>query len=82
MKIKVNDVHMCKIGGSHVCFDLLINDSVTRTFSSTLADIDSLVENTPDQIIGLLRMHCHCVENNATTLLQMKNALLDQEFEW
>lgn len=82
MKIKVNNVTLCRTGGAHVQFDLTINDSVSDTFSESIDSIVELIDRMDNREIGLILMYAHCKKENAVTLAEMKTALLDQEFEW
>jgi hypothetical protein len=71
MKIKVNNVSLCRTGGVHVQFDLLINNTIT-----------GIIKSSTDREIGIILMHGEYTKAGATTLAQKKVALLNKEFEW
>lgn len=82
MKIHVNDIRLCRVGGCHVVFDLTVNGTVSRSESAEISEITELINRLDNRTIALVLMYSHCKKNGATTLAQMKSVLINQEFEW
>jgi hypothetical protein len=81
MKIKVTDVTLCS-GGGHVIFYLLVNDTTTIKRSIEKSKLQSFVSELDDREIALTLMYIEIKKAGATTLAQMKAAVLNKEWEW